>query len=37
LLVDGRRETTVDAGGPVTLSRVGALETYRLPESSAPF
>lgn len=37
LLVDGRRVTTVDAGGPVTLSRVGALETYRLPESSGPF
>lgn len=37
LLVDGRRETTVDAGGPVTLSRVGALETYHLPESSGPF
>jgi len=37
LLVDGRREATVDAGGPVTLSRAGALETYDLPESSRPF
>ena len=37
LLVDGRREVTVDAGSPVTLSRVGSVETYALPESSGPF
>lgn len=37
LLVDGRREATVDAGGPVTLSRAGWIETYDLPESSGPF
>ncbi|MFQ3284154.1 MAG: NAD+ kinase [Natronomonas sp.] len=37
LLADGRRESTVDAGGPVTLSRVGSVETYALPESSGPF
>jgi len=37
LLVDGRRELTVGAGGAVTVSRVGSFETYALPESSAPF
>ena len=37
LLADGRREAIVDAGVPVTLSRAGAIETYRLPESSGPF
>ena len=37
LLADGRRETTVEAGGAVTLSRVGTIETYVLPESANHF
>jgi len=37
LLVDGRRELTVDPGGSVTVSRVGAFETYVLSASRNPF
>lgn len=36
LLADGRRERTLTAGESVTLSRVGELETYVVPETEDP-